>query len=38
MRKTVTMVTMSNESSDAPVIFLWEITHDISMYFDDDII
>jgi hypothetical protein len=31
MRKTVTMVMTSTESSDAPVIFLWDITHDISV-------
>jgi hypothetical protein len=30
MRKTVTMVMMSSESSDAPIILLWEITHVIS--------
>jgi hypothetical protein len=31
MRKTVTMVTMSTETSDVPVIFLWDITHVISV-------
>jgi hypothetical protein len=31
MWKAVTMVTMSTESSDAPVYFLWKITHTISV-------
>jgi hypothetical protein len=34
----VTMVTMSTESSDAPVIFVWKIAHVNPLYFDDDTI
>jgi hypothetical protein len=32
---TLTKMLTSTESSDAPVILLWEIAHDILLYFND---